>query len=145
MFWSTVALWGLVCFRGVEFPELAFCLRQWQYGRSARVVLVSAVCARGNRKILMQAVLSYLSCTTKGGLWTHQQAMVWSNPAHNGRTQSWLLWAGLAEFTMTRNSARNTCFQSKRHWPGRLSCQKWSWIEAMTDIWYLVYLGGTST
>lgn len=45
----------------VEFPELAFCLRQWWYGRSWRVVLVSAVCIRGNRKVLTQAVLSCLS------------------------------------------------------------------------------------
>ncbi len=97
MFWSTVDMWGLVYFRGFEFPELAVCLRQWRYGRSVRVVLVSAVCARGNRKILTQAVLNYLSCATKGGLWTDEQAVVWSNPAHNGRTQSWLLLAGLAE------------------------------------------------
>lgn len=97
MFWSTVDMWGLVYFRGwVSWASVLF-KTVARYGRLVRVVLVSAVCARGNRKILTQAVLSYLSCATKGGLWTHEQAVVWSNPAHNGRTQSWLLWAGLAE------------------------------------------------
>lgn len=54
---------------------------------------MSAVCTRGNRKVLTQAVLSCLSCATKGSLRTHEQAVAWSNPAHNSR----LLGAGLAE------------------------------------------------